>query len=88
MDASDFGRYGTLYLLKRHEPDAIIAPYPIDEPEISLGRDSACSIRLYYADVSAVHCKVVFNDQAKVRLLPRFERQAVWLHAPRLLLSS
>ncbi|KAH9934220.1 uncharacterized protein B0H18DRAFT_1101746 [Fomitopsis serialis] len=65
MDASDFGRYGTLYLLKRHEPDAIVAPYPIDEPEITLGRDTSCSIRLYYAEVSAVHCKVVFNDEGK-----------------------
>ncbi|TFY56053.1 hypothetical protein EVJ58_g7870 [Rhodofomes roseus] len=65
MDASDFGRYGTLYLLKRHEPDAIVAPYPIDEPEVTLGRDTSCSIRLYYAEVSAVHCKVVFNDEGK-----------------------
>ncbi|KZS99806.1 uncharacterized protein LAESUDRAFT_667531, partial [Laetiporus sulphureus 93-53] len=66
IDTSDIGRYGTLALLKRHEPDGVVAAYPIDEPEVTVGRDPACSIRLYYPSVSAVHCKVVFNEENKV----------------------
>ncbi|CCM05638.1 uncharacterized protein FIBRA_07867 [Fibroporia radiculosa] len=65
MDASDVGRYGNLSLLKRLEPDTIIASYPIDEPEMTLGRDPSCSIRLYYPSVSATHCKIVFNEDNK-----------------------
>ncbi|KAH9947856.1 hypothetical protein B0H21DRAFT_736642 [Amylocystis lapponica] len=62
MDASDIGRYGTISLLKRLEPDTVVASYPIDEPEITLGRDTSCSIRLYYPAVSALHCKIIFNE--------------------------
>ena len=62
MDSSDFGRYGALSLLKRLDPDTIVASYPIDDPEITIGRDQSCSIRLYYAAVSALHCKIIFNE--------------------------
>ncbi|OBZ76090.1 hypothetical protein A0H81_03336 [Grifola frondosa] len=63
MDSSDIGRYGTLSLLKRLQPDSVVASYPIDDPEITVGRDPTCSIRLYYPSVSALHCKIVFNDR-------------------------
>ncbi|KAF7798131.1 hypothetical protein EIP86_009346 [Pleurotus ostreatoroseus] len=63
MDSSEVGRFGTLCLMKRLEPDKVVAAYPIDDEEISFGRDPACSIRLYYDAVSAVHCKIVFVDR-------------------------
>ncbi|GBE83520.1 hypothetical protein SCP_0505730 [Sparassis crispa] len=62
MDASDFGRYGSLSLLKRNDPTTVVASYPIDDAEVTLGRDPSCSIRLYYPSVSALHCKLVFNE--------------------------
>ncbi|KAI0922850.1 hypothetical protein AcV5_009721 [Taiwanofungus camphoratus] len=62
MDTADTGRYGTLALLKRLEPDTVVAAYPVDEPEVTIGRDPSCSIRLYYPAVSALHCKIVFNE--------------------------
>ena len=73
MDSSEVGRFGTLCLMKRLEPDKVVAAYPIDDEEISFGRDPSCSIRLYYDAVSAVHCKIVFVDR-KVRSTP--------LHSP------
>ena len=66
MDASEVGKYGTLSLMKRLEPDKAIANYPIDEEEISFGRDPSCSIRLYYDSVSSLHAKIIFQDR-KVR---------------------
>lgn len=66
MDSSEVGKFGTLCLMKRLEPDKVVAAYPIDEDEISFGRDPSCSIRLYYDAVSAIHCKIVFHDR-KVR---------------------
>lgn len=63
MDPRDFGRYGSLSLLKRLDPETVVASYPIDDPEITIGRDPSCSIRLYYASVSALHCKIVFNER-------------------------
>ena len=68
MDPSDFGRYGSLSLLKRLDPDAIVASYPIDDLEITIGRDPSCSIRLYYASVSALHCKIIFNESKVSRV--------------------
>lgn len=66
MDTSEIGRFGTLRFMKRLDPEAMVAAYPIDEEEITLGRDPACSVRLYYQDVSLVHCKIVFEER-KVR---------------------
>ncbi|GJE86346.1 FHA domain-containing protein [Phanerochaete sordida] len=63
MDASEVGRFGTLRLMKRLEPDKIVASYPIDEEEITFGRDPSCSIRLYYESVSGLHCKIVFHER-------------------------
>lgn len=66
MDASEVGRFGTLRLLKRLEPDKVVASYPIDDEEVTIGRDTACSIRLYYDTVSGLHCKIIFRER-KVR---------------------
>ncbi|KAL4253373.1 hypothetical protein ABKN59_003888 [Abortiporus biennis] len=63
MDSSEVGRYGTLRLMKRLEPDTAVASYPIDDEEVTMGRDQSCSIRLYYESVSALHCKIIFRDR-------------------------
>ena len=62
MDASDVGKYGTLRVLKRLE-DEIVACYPIDDDEVTIGRDPGCNLRLYYDSVSSLHCKLVFNER-------------------------
>jgi len=66
MDASYVGRYGTLSLMKKDGSNIPIAHYPIDDEEITIGRDPNCSVRLYYDTISKLHCKVTFED-AKVR---------------------
>ncbi|KAH8101695.1 hypothetical protein BXZ70DRAFT_931561 [Cristinia sonorae] len=63
MDSSEIGRYGTLHLMKRLDPNAFAASYPIDEEEITIGRDTNCSIRLYYDTVSMLHCKIIFRER-------------------------
>ena len=63
MDSAEVGRYGTLYLMKRLEPHKVVASYPIDEEEVTFGRDPSCSIRLYYESVSALHCKIIFRER-------------------------
>lgn len=59
----DIGRYGTISLLKRNDPETVITAFGIDTEELSFGRDPACSVRLYYPDVSLVHCKIVFEER-------------------------
>jgi len=66
MDLSYVGRYGTLSLMKKDDSSIPIAHYPIDEEEVTIGRDPNCSVRLYYDTISRLHCKVTFED-AKVR---------------------
>lgn len=66
MDSSYVGRYGTLSLMKKDGSDIPIAHYPIDDEEVTIGRDQNCSVRLYYDTISKLHCKVTFED-AKVR---------------------
>lgn len=66
MDSSYVGRYGTLSLMKKDGSDIPIAHYPIDDEEITIGRDPNCSVRLYYDTISKFHCKITFED-AKVR---------------------
>ncbi|TCD68785.1 hypothetical protein EIP91_009798 [Steccherinum ochraceum] len=63
MDSSEVGRFGTLHLMKRLDPTAVAASYPIDEEEITIGRDPLCSIRLYYESVSMLHCKIIFRER-------------------------
>lgn len=61
-DPSEVGKFGTIRLLKRKD-NAVVAAYPIDDEEVSFGRDTACSVRLYYQEVSALHCKIVFEER-------------------------
>lgn len=68
MDSSEIGRYGTLRLVKRLSPQTIVASFPIDEEELTFGRDPKCSVRLYYPSVSAVHARIIFQDR-KVRVI-------------------
>lgn len=63
MDSAEVGRFGTLRLVKRLEPHKVVASYPVDEEEVTFGRDPACSIRLYYESVSALHCKIIFRER-------------------------
>ena len=66
MDSSYVGRYGTLSLMKKDGSNIPIAHYPIDDEEVTIGRDPNCSVRLYYDTISKLHCKITFED-AKVR---------------------
>jgi hypothetical protein len=49
--------------MKRNESSAIITAFGIDAEELTFGRDPMCSVRLYYPDVSLVHCKIVFQER-------------------------
>lgn len=63
MDSSEVGQYGTLRLVKRLDPQSVVAAFPIDDDAVTFGRDPKCSVRLYYPSVSAVHAKIVFQDR-------------------------
>ena len=71
MDTSGFsqvGRYGTLSLLKRQasgtsDGDGIITSFGIDDEELTFGSSTTCGVRLYYTDVEAVHCRLVFEER-------------------------
>lgn len=67
VDSSYVGRYGTLSLMKKDGSNIPIAHYPIDDEEITIGRDPNCSVRLYYDTINKLHCKVTFED-SKVRV--------------------
>ncbi|KAI1792452.1 hypothetical protein LXA43DRAFT_1006622 [Ganoderma leucocontextum] len=63
MDASDVGRLGALQLLRYQSPESVVTSYPIDDEEITIGRDQSCSLRLYYPAVSALHAKITFVER-------------------------
>ncbi|CDO68612.1 hypothetical protein BN946_scf184996.g43 [Trametes cinnabarina] len=63
MDTSDIGRYGILSLLRRLPVDSVVTSYPIDDEELTIGRDQSCSLRLYYPAVSALHAKITFVER-------------------------
>ncbi|TFK32171.1 hypothetical protein BDQ12DRAFT_716574 [Crucibulum laeve] len=66
MDTNGFsqvGRYGTISLMKQQEPDSVVTSFGIDSEELTFGRDPTCSVRLYYSDVSLVHCKIIFEQR-------------------------
>lgn len=79
MDSSEVGRFGTLHLMKRLDPTAVAASYPVDEEEVTIGRDPSCSIRLYYESVSMLHCKIIFREQ-KVRAVQAQSKSFVSQH--------
>ncbi|KAH9990229.1 hypothetical protein BJV74DRAFT_837337 [Russula compacta] len=62
MDGSEFGRYGVLRFMRRHE-ETVVASYPIDDEELTFGCDSSCSVRLYYPTVSPLHAKIIFQER-------------------------
>ncbi|KAH8112834.1 hypothetical protein DFH11DRAFT_1604182 [Phellopilus nigrolimitatus] len=63
VDVAEVGKYGTIRLLKRREPGAVIASYPIDDEQVTFGRDLDCSVRLYYQSVNSLHCKIIFEER-------------------------
>ena len=63
MDLSEVGKFGTLHLMKGLDPNQVVASYPIDDDELTIGRDQDCSIRLYYDAVSPQHCKIIFHER-------------------------
>lgn len=65
-DASEVGKFGTIRLLKQREPTGVVAAYPIDDDEVSFGRDPNCSVRLYYPEVSPLHCKIIFEERKAI----------------------
>ncbi|TDL27887.1 hypothetical protein BD410DRAFT_824680 [Rickenella mellea] len=62
-DATEVGRYGTIRLLKKSDAEVVVASFPVDEDVVTFGRDPSCSVRLYYAWVSGLHCKIVFDNR-------------------------
>lgn len=63
MEVSNVGRFGTLSLLRRLPVESVATSYPIDDEELTIGRDQACSLRLYYPAVSALHAKITFVER-------------------------
>ncbi|KAI0332216.1 hypothetical protein GY45DRAFT_1274435 [Cubamyces sp. BRFM 1775] len=63
MEVTDVGRFGTLSLLRRLPVESVATSYPIDDEELTIGRDQACSLRLYYPAVSALHAKITFVER-------------------------
>jgi hypothetical protein len=66
MDSNAFsqiGRYGTISLMKQAAPNVAVTSFGVDTQPVTFGRDQSCSVRLYYADVSPVHCKIVFEER-------------------------
>ena len=63
MDASDIGRLGSLSLLRKLPTESVVTSYPIDDEEITIGRDQSCSLRLYYPAVSSLHAKITFVER-------------------------
>ncbi|KAG6844641.1 hypothetical protein H0H87_005154 [Tephrocybe sp. NHM501043] len=66
------GRYGTISLLKRHRASSssnndsagdVLTAFGIDTPNLTFGRDPSCGVRLYYADVGLVHCRITFEER-------------------------
>lgn len=60
---SQIGRYGTISLMKRNESDAVVTSFGIDTEQLTFGRDPSCSVRLYYPDISLIHCKIIFEER-------------------------
>ncbi|KAI0312431.1 hypothetical protein OF83DRAFT_1294893 [Amylostereum chailletii] len=63
MDANDYGTFGVLRFLKKTDDNAVVASYPIDDDELTFGKEAGCNVRLYYPAVSSLHAKIVFQDR-------------------------
>ncbi|KAE9399913.1 hypothetical protein BT96DRAFT_919814 [Gymnopus androsaceus JB14] len=62
MEDSQIGRYGTMSLMKQNESDTVVAAFGIDSDNLTFGKDHDCGVRLYYPDVSPIHCKITFQE--------------------------
>ncbi|WWD22333.1 hypothetical protein CI109_106824 [Kwoniella shandongensis] len=54
------GTLGTLTLVKR-KGGTDVQTFPLDAERITFGRDYDCDVRLYYSDVSKLHCEIRFD---------------------------
>jgi hypothetical protein len=61
MDPAGIGKYGCLKVLKK-KTNEFAACFPIDEEEVTFGRNPDCGVRLYYPTVSMFHCKIMFSE--------------------------
>ncbi|KAK8845388.1 hypothetical protein IAR55_006101 [Kwoniella newhampshirensis] len=64
------GTLGTLTLVKR-KGGTDVQTFPLDAERITFGRDYDCDVRLYYSDVSKLHCEINFDlmsGQANLRV--------------------
>ena len=64
MNADPVGNFGTLRFVKKN--GSVLASYPVDDEEVTIGRGSSANIRLYYTWVDPLHCKLAIEDR-KVR---------------------
>ncbi|RXK37645.1 hypothetical protein M231_05057 [Tremella mesenterica] len=65
------GTLGTLFLVKR-KAGVDLQSFPIDSEQVTIGRDYDCDIRLYFSDVSKLHCEISFdpsNGRATLNVL-------------------
>ncbi|KAG6872992.1 hypothetical protein C0995_004368 [Termitomyces sp. Mi166 len=63
--SAQVGRYGTISLMKRQEPNVPLTSFGIDTPELTFGRDPSCGVRLYYTEIAVVHSKILFDEDRK-----------------------
>ncbi|WVR03397.1 hypothetical protein IAU60_000388 [Kwoniella sp. DSM 27419] len=52
---------GRLTLVKR-KGGGDVQTIPLDAERITFGRDYGCDVRLYYSDVSKLHCEILFDE--------------------------
>jgi hypothetical protein len=61
MDSAGIGKNGSLKVLKK-KTNEFAACFPIDDDELTFGRNPECGVRLYYPTVSMFHCKIMFSE--------------------------
>ncbi|KAJ3926197.1 MAG: hypothetical protein NXY57DRAFT_1029754 [Lentinula lateritia] len=62
-ESSQIGRYGTMSLMKQDESNSVVTAFGIDSDNLTFGRDQNCGVRLYYPEVSSIHCKITFKER-------------------------
>jgi hypothetical protein len=76
----DFGTYGVLR--KKDDDSFIVANYPIDDEAVTFGKESNCSIRLYYPAVSLLHAKLIFQERKARQSLPSHALTCLYINRP------
>ncbi|KAJ6522328.1 hypothetical protein DFH09DRAFT_1191665 [Mycena vulgaris] len=69
LDSPD--RYGTIELRRLNTPGAVVASFCVDTPAVSFGRDTSCSVRLYYPAVASTGARCT---RVRTRTRPRRSR--------------